>query len=338
MLLLWLGGSGERFWPKSRRVKPKQLLPIVSNRSMLQETVWRLKGIIPRDKIYVVTNRVQEKLVKEEVKLENIIAEPLSKNTAPCISVAASFIQKRDSSGIMVVLPADQHIQDVSKFQTTIKNAVKIAGRDSTLVTLGMQPRSPHTGYGYIKKGKKIGQWLYKVSRFTEKPDLKTAKRYISTGRYLWNSGMFIWKVSSILEEIERHLPRLYLLTKSGKLNKIYRNAENISIDYGIMEKTDRAVVIETGFSWDDVGSWSSLDVYLTRDNKRNIIKGKVVIRDVYNSTIITDSPLVAAVGVSDIIVVGTKDAVLICPKNRAEEVKNIVGVLKKNRKYARYL
>lgn len=321
--VIMAGGSGERFWPKSRRRLPKQFLPIVSKKSMIEETIARLKGLVPEDRIYIVTNKIQASLIKGR---RNVIAEPLSRNTAPCIALSARIIQKRDPNAVMVVLPSDHHINDISKFQDAIRAAVKM---DSVLVTLGIKPKFPHTGYGYIRKGKRLGRGLYKVSRFTEKPDLVTAKRYIASGRYFWNSGIFVWKVGTILEEIKRYLPDLYSLSKTG-----YRNADNISIDYGIMEKTNRAVVLEAGFAWDDVGNWASLDKHKAKDKDGNILQGDAVVRDVNNSIIISEAPLVAGIGIRDMIVVATKDSVLICPKDRAEEVKSIVGMLKDNKKY----
>lgn len=312
--VIMAGGSGERFWPRSRRRMPKQFLPIVSKKSMLDETINRLKGVVPEDRIYIVTNKIQTPLVKG---YRNVIAESVSRNTAPCIALSARIIQKRDPEAVMVVLPSDHYISDISKFQDTIKTAVKM---DGVLVTLGIKPAFPHTGYGYIKKGKRLGNGLYKVSRFTEKPDLKTAKRYVTSGKYYWNSGMFIWRVDTILEEIKKYLPDL--------------DSRSISIDYGVMEKTNRAVVLEAGFSWDDVGNWASLDNHKEKDRNGNVLEGDVVVKDVANSTIITDAPLVAGIGIRDMIVIATKDAVLICPKDRAEEVKSIVGMLKENKKY----
>lgn len=312
--VIMAGGSGERFWPKSRRRLPKQFLPIVSKKSMIEETIGRLKGLVPEDRIYIVTNKIQAPLLKG---YKNVIAEPVSRNTAPCIALAARIIQKRDPEAVMVVLPSDHYISDISKFQDTIKVAVKM---DGVLVTLGIKPTFPHTGYGYIKKGKRLGNGLYKVSRFTEKPDLKTAKRYVTSGKYFWNSGMFIWRVDTILEEIKKYLPDL--------------DSRSISIDYGVMEKTNRAVVLEAGFTWDDVGNWASLDKHKEKDKNGNILQGDVLVKDVNNSIIISEAPLVAGIGIRDMIVVATKDSVLICPKDRAEEVKSIVGMLKENKKY----
>lgn len=312
--VIMAGGSGERFWPWSRRRMPKQFLPIVSDKSMLDETINRLKGVVPEDRIYIVINKVQTPLVKG---YRNVIVESVSRNTAPCIALSAGIIQKRDPDAVMVVLPSDHYISDVSKFKDTIKIAVKT---DGVLVTLGIKPAFPHTGYGYIKKGNRLGNGFYRVDRFTEKPDLKTAKRYVTSGKYFWNSGIFIWRVKTILEEIDKYIPDL--------------DSCNISIDYGVMEKTNRAVVLEADFKWDDLGNWASLSKHKGKDENGNLLEGDVLTRGVKNSTIVTDAPLVAGIGISDMIVVARKDAVLVCPKDRAEEVKHIVAMLKENKKY----
>lgn len=336
--VIMAGGSGERFWPKSRRNLPKQLLPILSNKSMLKETIDRLKGFIPIKRTFVVTNKIQAGLAKKESRCKNIIAEPLSKNTAACIAVSANIIQKKDKKAIMVVLPADQAIKDIKRFTTILSNAVVIADTKDVLVTLGMKPTRPHTGFGYIEKGGRITKGVYKVSKFTEKPDLATAKRYLKSGRYLWNGGTFICKAKVMLDEIKKYMPKLYNLCKEESINNIYKKAENISIDYGVMEKTDRAVVIEADFNWDDAGSWASLDRHLKKNKNGNIIKGDVVYKDVHNTTIITDSCLAAGIGLANLVIVCAKDAVLVCSKDRSEDVKHIVGMLKKEKRYKRYL
>lgn len=320
-VVIMAGGSGERFWPRSRQKLPKQFLSIVSEKSMLDETIDRIKGVVPDDRIYIVVNKRHVPLVK---KYKNVIQEPISRNTAPCIALSARIIQKKDPGGIMVVLPADHYIKDVHKFRDTIEMAINVAQKEDVLVTLGITPISPHTGYGYIKKGKKLSSGVYKISKFTEKPDLKTAKRYLASGNYLWNSGIFIWKIKTILEEIDKYLPN------------ILEGTEKISIDYGVMEKTKRAVVIESKFGWDDVGNWASLDRYFKKDKDGNIFQGEVVCKDVKDSTIISEGALVAGIGVSGLVIVATKDALLLCPKERAEEVKDIVGILKERNDYGR--
>ena len=332
--VIMAGGMGERFWPKSRKKRPKQLLSIISRRSMLQETVDRVKRLIPNGRIIVITNKVQAPLVRKQlpdIPRSNIISERISRNTAPCVALAANVIRKKvGADAVMVVLPSDHVIKDISKFHRTITDAVNMAAERKVLVTLGIRPRFPHTGYGYIKLGRSLQNRFYKVAKFTEKPDLKIAKRYVTSGKYFWNSGMFIWRIDTILEEIRKYIPGLL------KNLKNYNRVPNVSIDYGVMERTKRAVVAEANFYWDDVGNWAALEGHLKKDRFGNIVQGKSVTRNTKGSIIITDSPLVAALGVSDMVVVATKDSVLVCPKHRAQEVKQIVEFLKK--RYKRYL
>jgi mannose-1-phosphate guanylyltransferase len=335
------GGIGERFWPRSRKKHPKQLLPIISKQSMLQETIARLRGFVSNENILIVTNKTQATSVKKQVPLlpeRNIIVEPMSKNTAICIAVAAKIIAEKDPNAVMVVLPSDHSIKDVKKFQKDIKNAAVLASKKNILVTLGIKPRGPHTGYGYIQRGAKVKGSFYVVKRFAEKPDTKTAVSYIKQGGYFWNSGIFIWKASTILGEIKIYLPELYRLCMNYSLNYAYKRSENISIDYAVMEKTRCAVVLEVNFDWDDVGSWSALDTHRKRDENGNVIEGDVVYKDVHDSIIMTDGILVAAVGVSDIVAVAEKGAVLICPKSKAEDVKQIVNILKKHEKHRKHI
>jgi mannose-1-phosphate guanylyltransferase len=328
------GGSGERFWPKSRKKYPKQLLPIVSKQSMLQETISRLNGVVSNNRIIIVTNKIQAAAIRKQAPLlpkENIIIEPVSKNTAPCIAVAAMAICKKDPDAVMVVLPADHVIKNVEKFQNDIKKAAELAYTKNVLVTLGIRPRGPHTGYGYIQKGIKIKKSSYTVKKFAEKPNIEIAERYVRSGEYLWNSGMFIWKASVVLAEIQIYLPELHELCTKYSSDNVYRKAENISIDYAIMEKTKCAVVLEASFDWDDAGSWSALDSHREKDINGNVIEGDVVYKDVHNSIMMTDGVLIAVVGVSDIVAVAEKGAILICPKDKAEDVKHIVNILKKH-------
>lgn len=332
------GGSGERFWPMSRRKMPKQLLPILSKKSMLQETVARLKGLVPDEKICVVTNKLQADIVKKQLPKIKIIAEPVSKNTAPCIAVAASMIYKKDPDAVMIILPSDHRIKNVKGFKKTIFRAVMTAYKNNVLITLGIKPKTAHIGYGYIKKGERIDNNSFRVERFTEKPDLGRAKEYVESGKYLWNSGMFIWRADDILKDIKRYMPDLYNLCRRYGPDAVYRKAKNVSIDYGVMEKTRKAGVIEAGFDWDDVGNWAAIDSHLKKDGNKNIINGKVIYRDVENSTIRSDSPLIAVIGLKNIVIVAEKNAVLVCPKERAEEVKHIVSMLKKNKDYGEYV
>jgi len=325
--VIMAGGSGKRFWPRSRKKKPKQFLNIIGKRTMLQQTVERIRPLIPRQNIIVVTNKVQAHLVKQQLPwlpVKNIIAEPRSRNTAPCIAVAAKKIAKTDPAAVMVVLPADHVIKDREKFCRTLKKTIEFARDKRMLVTLGIKPDSPHTGYGYIQLGRKLSSGIYQVKRFTEKPDTKAARRYLVSGNYRWNSGMFLWRTDVILAEIEKHLPKLHRLLKKSSLTEIYDRADDISIDYGIMEKTQRAAVREADFCWDDVGSWAALPTHLRADKQGNVIQGKCISRETKGSIIVNESGLTAVMGVEDLIVVVTKDAVLVSSKDKAQQVKKM--------------
>jgi len=334
--VIMAGGMGERFWPRSRMKKPKQLLPLLSNRTMLQETVLRIKPLIQEERILIITNKIQAGLVKRQVPnipKRNVISEPASRNTAPCIALASAIIKKRqkNADAVMIVLPADHLIENTSKFRRDIRNAVKTANTHKVLVTLGIKPKGPNTGYGYIKIGLPVRQAgkgkFYWAAGFKEKPDFGTAKRYIKTGRYLWNSGIFVWTVDTVLEEIKRYVPEVV------KNLKNYAKLPNISIDYGIMERTKKAVTMKVDFIWDDVGNWSALDMHLKKDKFGNVSRGDSVLKDTSGSIIISDSHIVAALGLKNMIVVSSGNAVLVCPKDKAQDVKKIVGLIKKRHK-----
>ena len=332
-VVIMAGGSGKRFWPKSTKENPKQFLAITGKESMLQQTVKRLKGIVQRKNIIIVTNTVQAKIVKKQlpwISSANVIAEPFSKNTAPCVGVAAARIYKKDPSGVMIVLPADHVIKDEVRFRKTLLDSAKYAMKEKVLVTLGILPNCAHTGYGYIRLGKRTGKAFHQVHSFVEKPDVKTAKKYLKSGKYRWNSGMFIWRVDTILEEMKKLMPGLYKLLFKPSLVEIYKKAKDVSIDYGIMEKTRRAVVREADFKWDDVGNWAALEGYFKKDKNGNVIQGKFISKDTKDSIIIGDSKLIATAGVSNMIIVATEDAILICPKDKAQDVKYLADLAQK--------
>lgn len=334
VVVIMAGGMGERFWPVSRRKRPKQLLALFGKQSMIEVTVDRIKKTLGNVEIYIITNRIQvpsiRKLFKKNRNIK-IISEPGSRNTAPCISVAAvDIVNKKD--GVMVVLPADHIIKGLKYFQRNLKKAIKFA-EEGYLVTVGIKPSFPHTGYGYIERGKEIVKGCFKVKRFTEKPDYNTASKYISTGRYYWNSGMFVWKSSVILSEMQKFLPEVYKMSLwYGKksLATIYKRMPSVSIDYGVMEKTNRAVVVEAGFDWNDVGDWNSLSKHLPLDKDGNVCLGKVLNIETSHCIVYSDEPLVATVGLKNLIIVVTKDAILVCNREESQKVKEVVGVLKK--------
>ena len=346
--VIMAGGKGERFWPRSRGLHPKQLLPITGRRTMIQETVKRMKPLISSDDIFVVAGKELVREIKEqlpELKSGNLILEPFGRNTAAAIGLAAIAIKKINKEAIMVVLAADHLIREKRKFLLTISIAAR-AAKEGKLVTLGIAPTRPETGYGYIESGKRIcvpgtrkNAEIYTVKRFVEKPDEAGAKKYLQSGKYFWNSGMFIWKVEAILQAIHEHMPELHrglaeisaargVSHKKEVTLKVYKELEDISVDYGIMEKSKNIAVVKADFHWNDVGSWLSMERIHKKDKYGNVIQGKFVGIDTHGCILIGKEQLIATVGVSDLIVVSTADAVLICSRNRAQDVKKIVGKL----------
>lgn len=345
--VIMAGGKGERFWPRSRKDRPKQFLQLVDEYSMIQKSVKRLEGLIDNENIYISTIKEYIELVKEQlpqIPVENIIIEPFGKNTAPCIGLAAIHIQKKHPNATMVVLPSDHLIKNEALFKSSIRHADTIASIGENLVTIGIMPTHPETGYGYINLGKDMNQEygdnVFKVIKFVEKPDIKTAHRYVESGEYLWNSGMFIWKVGTILNNFNAYLDDIYIGLKkiqetigtsqyTQMLEVEYEKFDSISIDYGIMEQADRIFVLPGIFGWDDVGSWTALDRIADRDVQGNVIKGNVIIENSKNCIVEAESKLVVVNGMDNIIVVDTCDAILICNKDEAQSIKNILNILK---------
>lgn len=344
------GGVGTRLWPRSRQNVPKQFLDLVSDNTMLQETFLRIEPLIPPDRVFVITNGVCAPLVREQIPWlprDNVIVEPAGRNTAPCIGLAALYLRQLDSDGVMVVLPADHLIREAAHFREVLK-VVAEAAQDGYLVTMGIQPDSPHTGYGYIQRGdflRQIGQHsVYKVARFTEKPDEATARRFLDSGQYYWNSGMFGWKVSAILEAIKAHLPALHaqLMTIEAALGsqrerevmeEIWRGVESISIDYGVMERADDAAVIPIDVGWSDVGSWATVAELMSKDAEDNVVVGEYIGIDTTGSLLYSSERIIATIGLRDMIVVDAGDVVLVCPRARAQEVKDLVDELRRRQK-----
>ncbi len=367
------GGSGTRFWPLSRETHPKQMLQIVGEDSLLRETIKRIHGFVPAKNIWIVTT--EDKAQDTRFHIDSLgfpareigfISEPLGRNTAPAVGLAALCLNRLSPASIMVVLPADHAIPDGEKFLRDLKVAVRGA-KENFLVTFGIKPIRPETGYGYIKaaRSSKTGlKGLLKVDRFFEKPDLKTAKRYLSRGGYFWNSGIFVFRTSQILAEIQTHLPSLYgslkkmeaFLFDPGKpdqpsipqsspsvidqlrrtgafrnpqLVALYSRLEPISIDYGIMERSPNIQMVPAKFRWSDLGSWAALDEVIEKDKTGNILRGNTVSIGAENSTVFAGDRLVATIGLKDMVVVDTPDATLVTPKDRVQEVRKIVETLK---------
>jgi mannose-1-phosphate guanylyltransferase len=349
--LIMAGGSGTRLWPLSRQAHPKQTLRLVGERSLFQHAVDRLAPLFPYERILVGTRREYAGLLQHQVPelpAANYILEPKGSGTAPAIGLAAIHIYQRDPEGVMAVLTADHYIRDTARFRKALSAAESVAQKDA-LVTLGILPATPSTGYGYIKQGQSLGCVegfaVYQVEKFTEKPDQATADSMFASGEYAWNSGMFIWRVSVILDEFKRQMPEFYeqlaqLETTIGTpeyestLQRIWPLAPVQTIDYGIMEAARFTTVIPVEFGWTDVGSWASLFELLPADQDGNISIGPCLEIDTYNTLVLGGKRLVTTIGVQDMVIVDTDDALLVCPKKREQEVREIVERLKMEKAY----
>ena len=331
------GGSGTRFWPVSRQNRPKQFLTLVGKESRLRRTIRRVAPKVLAENVWIVANRRYQKEIKRHtsglgVRASQILWEPKGKNTAPAIGWAAERIHARDPRAVMVVLPSDHLIQNARAFLNALDKAVRLARQDQ-LVTFGIVPTRPETGYGYLKTKKAGG--ILRVERFIEKPDLARAKQFVKNGAYLWNSGMFVWKTETILEAFRKYLPSVYASLREpigarGNMLKAWPKLPAISIDYGILEKAKNVAAIAADIGWSDLGSWESLAEILPKDKTGNSLKGNVTALDCRNTLVWANERLVAAVGVQDMIVIDTPDALLVCPKHRSQDVKKLVEMLKR--------
>lgn len=344
--VIMAGGKGARFWPRSREHKPKHLLDITGNRTIIQETVSRISSLIPPDRTLIITGAAHADELRRqlpEIPAENILVEPVGRNTAPCIGLAAIHIRRRAGDAVMAVLPSDHVIAVDRVFLDTLAAAAEAAEREDALVTIGIKPTGPETGYGYIERGNPVGQiggkLIYGVWSIREKPPLEQAMSFVEAGTFYWNSGMFIWKTSTILQAIETHLPDLHagLLRLEAALGTeqyevvlrdTYEETRSISIDYGVMEKADKVLVIPGNFAWSDVGSWDALWEFLEKDFAGNACRGEVIAVESADSLVYSPKKLVALVGVRDLIVVETDDALLICRRGDSQKVKSIVDIL----------
>lgn len=350
--VIMAGGVGARFWPKSREKYPKQLLKIFDDRTLIQATVKRLEGIVDNDKILIVTNKLhKEEIIKQlpQIKPENIIEEPFGRNTAACIGLASIIIEKKSKEAVSIILPADHVIKEKDIFQDTIIKAAEYANKSKGLVTIGIPPTRPETGYGYIQiDDRNIENNIFKVYTFAEKPNFSTAVRFIESGDFMWNSGMFIWRVDSILDEFKLYMPDLnqglqklksFLGTSEfeKELLAAYGQFRNISIDYGIMEKSKKVFLVKGIFSWSDVGSWEEVYQLSIKNDERNTIVGNTYTDMVSDSYIYSPDKFTAVIGLDNIIVINTDDALLICRRDQAQEVKKVVEHLKL-KKFNNYL
>ena len=337
------GGSGTRLWPLSRQLFPKQFLPLSGDQSMLQETLTRLNGLDLQPPVIICNDDhrfiVAEQLRTLDINNAEIILEPIGRNTAPAIAVAAFNALNNNEDPLLLVLAADHVIGDIKAFHHAITQAKTLAD-NGKLVTFGIVPNTPETGYGYIKRGNKIDAHGYEVESFFEKPDLETAKSYLLSGDYLWNSGMFLFKASSYLEELKVHRADIYSACKVSvetfdkkadfmRLNEdVFAHCPSESVDYAVMENTQEAAVIPLDARWNDIGSWSALWDITEKDTGGNVIVGDVVIHEVHESYIHSSSKLVTAVGVDNLVIVETPDAIMVSTKDRVQHVKAIVGQL----------
>jgi mannose-1-phosphate guanylyltransferase len=344
--LILAGGSGERFWPLSRRNRPKQLLRLVSKRTLLEETVSRLDGLVPSERILILTNVEQEKAVRDLLKKfpkQNIIPEPAKRDTAAAVALGAGWVAARDHSATMLALPADHVIADRDAFQETMKTAAAAASETGALVTIGIKPTWACPGFGYIEQGEPVrlrenGKIaVHRVVRFREKPNVDLAESFLRKGNFRWNAGMFVWSVPTVLSEFNRHAPELADFISQVRspqdLNKIlgeqFAKLPRISFDYAIMEKADRVLVVEASFDWDDVGTWQAVARYFKKDEHGNVANRALTGLDASDNIVFNDGKTtIALLGVHNLIVVRTSDAILICHRHQAERIKNLVAKL----------
>lgn len=347
--LIMAGGRGERFWPRSRKNLPKQFLSLTDDgKTMIQLTTERLLPIVAMEDIYIVTNRDYLPLIREqlpELPSQNIICEPVGRNTAPCIALGAAHIAKKygEEDAVMMVLPSDHLVKYSSLYQTTLRDACEVAEKGENLVTIGITPDYPETGYGYIKFVNEINDGdgrAFRVDSFTEKPDLEKAKEYLASDDYLWNSGMFLWKLSTIIRKYEALLPEIYDAMQKIKaaigtpaqeqlVEELFPKLPSISIDYGIMEKAENIYTIPGTFGWDDVGSWLALERIKKSNEFGNIVDGNIVTINTSNCIIQGTEKLIATVGLRDLVIVDTKDATLICDRDHTADIKKVLENLK---------
>lgn len=351
--LILAGGKGSRLYPLSRNNQPKQFLRIINEKSFLVNTVERIKPLIDRENIYVVTNKDYENKIREEVpeiNKNNIFIEPANKETATCIGLSAVKLLKQDADAIMVVLPSDHYIQGEKEYLDTLSQAVEMANKRRCIVTLGIEPTRPETGYGYIEMGDTSTGNIstYRIARFTEKPNLEVAKDFLLKGTYLWNSGMFVFRADVILREIEKYIPKMH-----KSLMEIYKHIgeddeeeitkreydiiDGISIDFGVMQKTRKAFVIKCDFNWDDIGSFNALSRFLNK-SRSNSISRNVYMEDCEGCSVFGEKNLIIGFGIKDLVIVDAGDVILVMDKNKDQEIKHLLNKLGNENKYDEFL
>lgn len=346
--VIMAGGKGTRFWPLSRQKKPKQFLPIISEKTMLEETILRLHPLIPRNNIFTIADKAQSETIKTLTSLvspSNILTEPMGKNTAPSLLLATAHIFAKNPKAVAAALPADHLIRMPELFRKKLKAGAAAALKEDALVTFGIPPSFPATGYGYIQfkrsnPGQYLGENFYQVQMFKEKPDASTAKKFIKAGNYYWNSGMFIWRAETFAGKIKKYAPELFpsweKFLKGIKekdsliIEEAFKSLPATSIDYALMEKAEGVLMAEGDFGWSDVGSWSALADIWDKDSQGNTFHGKALALEAKNCILHSPSKLTALVGVENLIVIDTDDALLICRQDLDQKVREIVEELKK--------
>ncbi len=344
------GGIGSRFWPMSRTSYPKQFLDILNTgRTLIQQTYDRFKKFIPEENIYIVTSEEYVELVKAQLPnlpINNIVAEPSRKNTAPCVAYISYKLKQLNQKGALICAPADHLILDETAFTKVCLEALAFVSNNKALVTLGIKPTHPNTGYGYIQfEQQSASDNVFKVKTFTEKPNAELAKTFVSSGEFLWNSGIFVWQISNIITAFEKYMPEMAEVFEAAKdayntekekeaVDKIYPQCTNISIDFGVMEKADNVYIIPSSFGWSDLGTWNSAHDNMEKDYFGNAVTGNqvMVIDATRNMVHVPDNKLVLLQGLDDYIIVDTKDVLMICKKDKEQEIKQYVAEVKRNK------
>jgi mannose-1-phosphate guanylyltransferase len=350
------GGKGERFWPLSTAKRPKQLLSLVGDKPLLAQAVERLEGLIPPSRIFVVTNRDLVDASRAAAPMlppAQVIGEPMGRDTAAAVALAAALVKARDPKGVFCILTADHVISDLAIFRRTLEASLQLAAREPVLVTIGMKPTEPSTAYGYIEAGEEHSAiekiHFLRALRFVEKPDAPKAQEYLASGRYFWNSGMFVWSVATLEAAFARHRPVLKgLLDDAARavaqgrldvyLDGAYPKLDRISIDYALMEKADNIVMARGEFSWDDVGSWTALENHFPRDAQGNIAAGDVAAHDSSGNIVVSHERLTALIGVKDLVVVQAEHVTLVCSRERAQDIKKLLEQLRAGGRHERLL
>ena len=359
--IVMAGGSGQRFWPLSRILRPKQCLSMLGPGTMLQQACARLRTFLPSEKIVVITRKGIEVMVAKQVFQlpgKNVVAEPCGRDTAAAVTLAACILYRRDPQAVMAIVPSDHVVRNPQALVQAVKQAAILASEEEVLITVGIRPTEPATGYGYIQMGEPCkgphithpNKNMYHAKCYREKPDVNTARRFLVSGDYLWNSGVFVWKARTILQEIHRHLPRhgqladALLRAKNSRrfamiVNKLYPKLPKTSIDFGVLEKSDKIVILRSALQWDDLGSWTSLERYLQPDRQGNTLLGNALVVEGRGNLVRTDSDhLVGVLGTENLVVVHTRDATLVCSKGKVQELKKLVSSLQRNPKTKKYL